>query len=146
MTNRQEFPMTGFTLHSQLENDCHVMGHLHGCLLLLHRNSALPWYILVPKSNVNQLHLLPPATRSGLNRAMDQMAEFVLSQPGCEHTNVAAIGNRVPQLHLHVVGRWQGDPCWPGVIWGNLPEAPARSAGEVGRLLGLLSELRGFNG
>jgi diadenosine tetraphosphate (Ap4A) HIT family hydrolase len=42
----------------------------------------------------------------------------------CKRVNVAAIGNLVPQLHLHIVGRREDDPCWPGVVWGqDLPEA-----------------------
>lgn len=137
--------MPAFILHPQLTQYCHIMGRLPGCHVLLHRNASLPWYILVPESGVTQLHLLPAGLRHDLNQAMDAMAAFVLSQHDCEHTNVAAIGNRVPQLHVHVVGRWPGDPCWPGVVWGALAEAPARSAEELERLSQHLSELSGFS-
>lgn len=126
--------MSSFTLHPQLQEDCHVLGRWLECHLLLHRNGSLPWYILVPETQAGELHQLSAGERSLVGQAMDTLARFVLGHHGCERTNVAAIGNRVPQLHIHVVGRWPGDPCWPGVVWGQLPGAEERSDASLAEL------------
>jgi len=62
--------------------------------------------------------------RTQLDTVMDTVARFIKRHHASERVNVAAIGNRVPQLHIHVVGRYQGDPCWPEPIWGNLDPGP----------------------
>ncbi|MDX1588725.1 MAG: HIT family protein [Oleiphilaceae bacterium] len=136
--------MPSFTLHPQLQADCHVLGWLLDCQLLLHRNPLLPWYILVPQTDAGELHQLDATQRREVDRAMDALARFVLAHHLCERTNVAAIGNRVPQLHIHVVGRWSGDPCWPDVVWGNLPDAGERRPGDLEMLWQALTGLPGF--
>jgi diadenosine tetraphosphate (Ap4A) HIT family hydrolase len=107
-------------LHPQLERDCHTMGRLPVCQVLLHRNAALPWWILVPDVDVPERVQVEPATRSAIDREVDELSRFVLAQPGVRKLNIAAIGNVVPQLHIHVVGRHPGDPCWPRPVWGHL--------------------------
>lgn len=107
-------------LHPQLAADCHVLGGSRGCLLLLHRNAAIPWFVLVPPSEVLELHELPPSLRADLDAAADRLARFVKRHFACDKINVAAIGNVVPQLHLHVVGRRRNDACWPRPVWGHL--------------------------
>ena len=124
----------GFEVHPQLAADCHLMGRFASAQVLLHRNSQVPWYIVVPEANVRELHELRGSPRQDLDDLLNRLACFVKTHHQCEHTNVAAIGNRVPQLHIHVVGRWEGDPCWPDVVWGNLPEGPERSGDELERL------------
>jgi len=94
--------------------------------VLLHRNGSLPWYIVVPESEAGELHELSASQRQTVDRVTDAVARFVKEHHGSQRTNVAAIGNRVPQLHIHVVGRSPGDPCWPDVVWGNLPPASER--------------------
>ncbi len=123
-----------FDLHPQLRNDCHEIGRLNGCHILLHRNSNLPWYILVPETDAGELHELTPEKRQNLDALMDSIACFLKTHHQCHRTNVAAIGNRVPQLHLHVVGRWEGDACWPDVVWGNLPPAAERDQPSIDAL------------
>ena len=68
----------------------------------------------------------------------------LLRQLGCHKVNVAAIGNRVPQLHLHVVGRRRDDPCWPGVVWGRLPEGPEYTQSRLEELQGSLAWVLGL--
>jgi diadenosine tetraphosphate (Ap4A) HIT family hydrolase len=48
----------------------------------------------------------------------------VRALPGVEKLNVGALGNMVPQLHVHVIGRFKGDPAWPGPVWGHSPPVP----------------------
>lgn len=112
--------MAPFVLDPRLAADCHRIGRLSRCDLLLHRNAALPWWILVPETACRELVALPEAERSEVRREIDAVSRFVLDTPGVEKLNVAAIGNVVAQLHVHVVGRHRGDPCWPAPVWGNL--------------------------
>ncbi len=126
--------MNGFSLHPQLAADCHELGLRRGCRILLHHNANLPWYILVPETAALELHELTGSERAHLDAVMDELARFVKAYHASERVNVAAIGNRVPQLHVHVVGRHEGDPCWPEPVWGNLPPGPAWSQSEIGAI------------
>lgn len=118
--------MQGFTLHPQLVEDCHELGRLGASRVLLHRNASLPWFILVPEVavEVTEWHELEAGQRRELDEAICRVARLLRRQPQVRKVNIAAIGNLVPQLHVHVVGRWPGDPCWPGVVWGRLPAGP----------------------
>jgi diadenosine tetraphosphate (Ap4A) HIT family hydrolase len=121
-------------LHPQLAADCHVLGGSRGCLLLLHRNAAIPWFVLVPPSEVLELHELPSSLRADLDAAADRLAQFVKRHFACDKINVAAIGNVVPQLHLHVVGRRRDDACWPRPVWGHLDTSGVYETGGLARL------------
>jgi diadenosine tetraphosphate (Ap4A) HIT family hydrolase len=107
-------------LHPQLAADCHVLGHCDGNRLLLQRNAALPWFVLVPPTEATELHDLAPPLRARLEAASDRLARFTKRHFRCDKMNIAAIGNLVPQLHLHVIGRRRDDPCWPRPVWGHL--------------------------
>ncbi|MBA1145543.1 HIT family protein [Ectothiorhodospiraceae bacterium WFHF3C12] len=120
-----------FQLDDRLRDDCHVLGRLPAGLVLLHRNAALPWFILVPETDVAELHQLPDALRISLVGAQDGLARFVARRFECHKLNVAALGNQVRQLHVHVIGRFEGDPCWPGPVWGRLPPGPAYGRAEL---------------
>ena len=95
--------------------------------MLLHRNSSVPWFILVPDvaAELTELHELDAATRQRLDAELDLVARFTKARFDVAKLNVAAIGNIVPQLHVHIIGRRPDDPCWPGVVWGRLPAGPA---------------------
>jgi diadenosine tetraphosphate (Ap4A) HIT family hydrolase len=111
---------SAWPLHPQLAADCHVLGHCAGGALLLQRNAAVPWFLLVPPTSATELHELPPPLRARLDAAADRLARFVKHHFRCDKINIAAIGNVVPQLHLHVIGRRRDDPCWPRPVWGHL--------------------------
>jgi diadenosine tetraphosphate (Ap4A) HIT family hydrolase len=92
--------------------------------LLLHKNASLPWLILVPFTDAIALYQLAGDERSAIEQQWNALAAWVHQRYACKRVNVAAIGNLVPQLHLHIIGRNESDPCWPGVVWGQtLPEA-----------------------
>ncbi|MGH8595387.1 MAG: HIT family protein [Gammaproteobacteria bacterium] len=109
-----------FTLHPQLVADCHLIGRCGVLHLLLHRNAMLPWFIVVPETDVTELYELPESSRRALLDFADKLARFIKRHFVCEKINIAAIGNVVPQLHLHVVGRRSDDNCWPLAPWGHL--------------------------
>ena len=113
-----------FTLDPTLARDCHDLGELCGHHLLLMDNSLVPWFILVPKTDITELCDLPDDIGDSLNTAMRQLSRHVREYFPVQKLNVAAIGNVVQQLHVHVVGRHQQDYCWPGVVWGESEKQP----------------------
>lgn len=136
--------MADFEIHPRLLEDCHRVGRFALSHLLLHRNAGLPWMILVPEVDpgVTELHELDAAGRRQLDAEIDTLARYLKDALGAQKINVAAIGNLVPQLHVHVVGRHPGDPCWPGVVWGNLPDGPAWTPEQLGEIAGAMAKMR----
>jgi diadenosine tetraphosphate (Ap4A) HIT family hydrolase len=131
--------MARFEIHPQLLQDCHRLGQFRLCHVLLHRNAAVPWLILVPETAPTlDLLDLPNDAR---NLAMDEAAiaaHFIMVEFGTSKINFAAIGNIVSQLHLHVVGRRANDPYWPAPVWGNAVEATGYSAARIAMLTATL--------
>jgi diadenosine tetraphosphate (Ap4A) HIT family hydrolase len=118
-------------LHPQLLADCHLLGETPGGTLLLARNAALHWLILVPDSREQDLLDLPPVTLQQVLAECQRLAAYLKQALGYPKVNFAALGHVVPQLHLHLVGRRENDPCWPQPVWGNLPAGPAWSETEL---------------
>ena len=126
--------MTEFEIHPQLLLDTHRLGRLPLCHLLLHKNGVLPWFILVPETNVTDLLDLTDDLRATALREASRVSGFIKQHLDYPKINFAAIGNVVPQLHLHVVGRKPADPCWPAPVWGNLTVKREYAVPEVSRL------------
>lgn len=120
-----------FVIHAQLLADCHRLGRLPVCHLLLNSNAVVPWFILVPECDAGDLLDLEIAARAAVMNEAAKVAGFVKDYFALNKINFGAIGNIVPQLHLHVVGRRPGDACWPAPIWGHLHETREYSAQEV---------------
>jgi diadenosine tetraphosphate (Ap4A) HIT family hydrolase len=133
--------MSRFEIHPQLLHDCHRLGQLRLCHVLLHKNAAVPWLILVPETApTGDLLDLPDQVR---DMAMDEAAiaaRFLKTEFAVSKINFAAIGNVVSQLHLHVVGRRATDPCWPAPVWGNLVDADDYSSVRIGILTATLTQ------
>lgn len=133
--------MSRFEIHPQLLQDCHRLGQLRLCHVLLHKNAAVPWLILVPETApTGDLLDLPDQVR---NMAMDEAAiaaRFLKTEFAVSKINFAAIGNVVSQLHLHVVGRRATDPCWPEPVWGNLVDANGYSSTRLAILTATLTQ------
>lgn len=110
--------MNDFKLNSRLAEDCILLGELDLCLLLLMNNSLVPWFILVPRVAEQELFQLTPQQQSTLFEEINLISSFAHNAFAPDKLNVAAIGNIVQQMHIHVVGRNRGDYCWPGVVWG----------------------------
>lgn len=112
-------------LHPRLARDCQVLGEMSLSRLLLMDDSQYPWFILVPdREGIREIHELPSVEQ---HRLLDE--SMALSRAICEafkpdKLNIAALGNLVPQLHVHHVARYQDDPAWPGPVWGARPAVP----------------------
>ena len=126
--------MAQFKLHQQLLLDAHYLGKFLRSHVLLHKNAVLPWFILVPETNIADLLDLPDDLRGITMREATVISGFIKKTLGYTKVNFASIGNVVPQLHLHIVGRRAGDPCWPAPVWGNLRETRDYSSPELCQL------------
>ena len=109
-----------FSLHPQLVADCHILGHYQHCHVLLQRNAAVPWFIIVPETEETEFLLLDRALQMEMLSLAGQLLHFMSKQLAVEKTNMATIGNIVAQLHMHVIGRSENDACWPLPVWGHL--------------------------
>lgn len=120
-----------FSIHTQLLDDCHTLGSFEQCWLLLHHDAAVPWFILVPETDQNDVLALDTQSFDTVMRECKAVRQFVFDHFGCKKINFAAIGNVVPQLHIHVVGRHTDDACWPSPVWGNLNSEQRYSAKQI---------------
>jgi len=126
--------MSQFSLHPTLAADCHELGTWRGLRILLHKDANVRWFILVPETDITDWHELPGSLHRQLLGASTLLAQLLRIDSGCDKVNVAAIGNMVPQFHYHVIGRWQNDPYWPGVVWGRVVLGNIYAADEVPRI------------
>ncbi|MCU7851522.1 MAG: HIT family protein [Candidatus Thiodiazotropha sp. (ex Monitilora ramsayi)] len=107
-----------FVLDDRLSQDCHILAELSFSRLLLMNNALFPWFILVPRVEVTEIHELSASQQQKLMEETDLLSRFVQQTFSPYKLNVAAIGNIVRQMHIHIVGRKTDDTCWPGVVWG----------------------------
>lgn len=89
------------------------------CQVRLQDDARWPWLVLVPRlAGLREVEELDAADRSQLIEETVRAGAAVRALRPVEKLNIGALGNVVPQLHVHVVGRWAGDPAWPGPVWG----------------------------
>ena len=128
-----------FTLHPQLAADTFVLGDFSLCRLLLMNEANFPWFILVPRrAGIREIFELSDDDQQQLLRESSHLARLLVGTFRADKLNIAALGNLVPQLHLHHVVRHRDDPCWPAPVWGKLA---ARSYGsdQVGEIRNVLT-------
>ncbi|AXK82807.1 HIT domain-containing protein [Pseudolabrys taiwanensis] len=111
-----------FSLHPQLAADTTPVGDLPLSRVLLANDANYPWLILVPKRpGLTEIFDLPEAEQERLLGEIRHAASALKSVTRCDKLNIAAIGNVVSQLHIHVVARRRNDPAWPKPVWGAVP-------------------------
>lgn len=94
------------------------------CKVLFEDNSYYPWIFLVPKKKaVKNMSFLTMEERMQLMREIALCEEVMIELFKPEQTNVAMIGNKTPQLHVHIIARKEGDPDWPGTVWDGKNKA-----------------------
>ena len=90
--------------------------------VFLHDDARYAWCILVPRRpGLVEIADLAPEDQAQLMQEIVRLSNGVRGMANVEKINVGALGNIVPQLHVHVVGRRRGDPAWPGQVWGHSP-------------------------
>ena len=118
-----------FQLHPQLEADTLLLGVFPLSVLLLSKDANYPWCILVPQregpsgDEVREIYQLNEADRQQLLHESCLLAETLSNLFTADKINVATIGNKVPQLHMHHVARFESDAAWPGPVWGAVAAA-----------------------
>lgn len=132
--------MSAFLIHPQLTADTFPIGDFPLCRVLLMNNANFPWLILVPrKAGLRELFDLEPHEYAEAMQEIRFVAEK-LSALTCAHKmNIAALGNIVPQLHIHIIARFENDAAWPAPIWNS--GVPPRTYSETEKIQ-LISELR----
>ncbi|MFT5665752.1 MAG: diadenosine tetraphosphate (Ap4A) HIT family hydrolase [Gammaproteobacteria bacterium] len=116
------------SIHPQLRHDCLMLGRFPLCHLLLAKDANYPWFILVPdRENISEIYQLDKADQQQLMFESSLLGEKLMAQFSGDKLNMAALGNIVPQLHVHIIVRYTTDAAWPGPIWGKVP---ARSYSE----------------
>ena len=107
-----------FALHPQLAQDCAPVTDLTLCRVLLMDNALFPWLILVPmREGLRELHDLCAADYTAAMEELRRVASALQRFTGADKMNVAALGNMVPQLHIHVIARFANDAAWPRPVW-----------------------------
>ncbi len=120
-----------FELAPQLAADTVVLGKFPLSLVLLSKDANYPWCILVPRrKGIREAHHLSEEDRFQLTRESCHLAEVMADLFVPDKMNVAALGNLVPQLHVHHVARFKTDAAWPKPIWGVV-EAKTYDAAEL---------------
>ncbi len=131
-----------FELHPQLAADSVVLGCFELSLLLLSNDANYPWCILVPqREDVREIYGLDGADRRQLLDESVQLGRAMMAACGGDKLNVAALGNVVPQLHLHHIVRYENDPAWPAPVWGRVPARAYETAEREMRVAALHAHL-----
>ena len=134
-----------FVLDPRLERDSAPVAELRLSAVRLMRDANYPWLLLVPRRPaVAELIELSREDRILLLDEVALASQALGAVASCEKLNIAALGNVVRQLHVHVVARVSTDPAWPGPVWGHGPAKPYGPGEEealVSRLAGRLADL-----
>lgn len=123
-----------FVLDPRLLQDTLPIGDFPLCTLLLSNDSNYPWFILVPKrADISEVFQLSEAEQAQLWKETTYLSTILDRAFQADKMNVAALGNVVNQLHMHVIVRRVGDAAWPAPVWGKHPAKPY-SPDEVARI------------
>lgn len=114
-----------FELHPQLAKDCIELGDFELCKFLLMNDANYPWFILVPqREDIQEIYQLNDDDQQLLLRESSFVAQVLTHYFYADKINMAALGNVVPQLHIHHIARYTDDPAWPAPVWGAHPAIP----------------------
>jgi diadenosine tetraphosphate (Ap4A) HIT family hydrolase len=114
-----------FVLHPRLLADTAPLTDWPLCRVLLMNDSAYPWLILVPRrADIAEIPDLDPAERIALMEEIGRASDRLRALVAPDRINVAALGNVVAQLHVHVIARFATDSAWPRPVWGANPPVP----------------------
>jgi diadenosine tetraphosphate (Ap4A) HIT family hydrolase len=114
-----------FRLDPRIEASSLALGRLLLCSIRIMNDKRFPWLLLVPeRAGLREIHDLPPPLRGQLVEEIAAASRALLAVSRAEKMNVGALGNLVPQLHIHVIARFAADPAWPGPVWSFAGAVP----------------------
>lgn len=129
-----------WSLHPQLERDTTPLGGLPLSQVLVIDDANYPWLLLVPRrAGAVELIDLDEVERAQLMTEIALVSRALKDVTECDKLNVAALGNAVPQLHVHVIARRKTDKAWPKPIWGAVPAIP-HDAKELDRFMNAMKK------
>jgi len=121
-----------FVLHERLSADTFEVSDWALSKVLLLNDATYPWLVLVPRrEGLKDFHDVAAADHAALMAEIDRASRALQSLHRPDKINVAALGNMVPQLHIHVISRLTTDPAWPGPVWGAVEAAPYDDANRT---------------
>ncbi len=133
-----------FQIHERLAAETLAVTRWPLCRVLLMNDRTYPWLILVPeRAGLKDLHDLAPADHGAVMAEIGRAARALQRLFTPDKMNIAALGNVVPQLHIHVIARFATDPAWPRPVWGVRPPEPYDQSGAretVARLVQAFAE------
>lgn len=113
---------SAWTLHPQLEKDTVNIGDLPLSRVLVIRDANYPWLLLVPRRpDATEIIDLDEVEQAQLTTEINRVARALKDVTKPDKLNIAALGNMVPQLHVHIVARRKSDAAWPRPVWGMVP-------------------------
>lgn len=131
-----------FVLHERLAADTVALDDWPLCRVLLMNDQSYPWLILVPRrKGLEEIHDLGAGDRAQLTEEICRASRALQSSFAPDKINVGALGNLVPQLHVHVIARFKSDPAWPAPVWGKQPPVPYESGALQERTAALKAAL-----
>jgi len=131
-------PDSIWSLHPQLEKDTIDIGDLPLSRVLVIRDANYPWLLLVPRrSEAVEIIDLDEVEQAQLMTETSRAARALKDVTKCDKLNIAALGNMVPQLHVHIIARRKQDAAWPRPVWGVVPPLP-HDAEEVQNFISAL--------
>jgi diadenosine tetraphosphate (Ap4A) HIT family hydrolase len=113
---------TAWALHPQLARDTVPLGDLALSRVLIIKDANYPWLLLVPRRpDITEIIDLDGVEQAQLMVEIDRTARALKTVTECDKLNIAALGNAVPQLHVHIIARRKTDEAWPKPVWGAVP-------------------------
>ena len=114
--------ISSWVLHPQLARDTIPLGDLALSRVLIIKDANYPWLLLVPRRpDIVEVIELSQVEQAQLMVEIDQVARVLKEVTECDKLNIAALGNAVPQLHVHIIARRKTDKAWPKPVWGQVP-------------------------
>ncbi len=114
--------MAEFALDPRLDADSIAVAELPLSAVRLMRDASYAWLLLVPRrAGITEIVDLSAEDRVRLIEEIALASAALRAEVACDKLNVAALGNMVPQLHVHVIARRRDDPAWPKPVWGAAP-------------------------
>jgi len=131
-------PASDWSLHPQLLKDTIEMGDLPLSRVLVIKDANYPWLLLVPRrAGAVEIIDLDEVAQAQLMTEIGRVSRALKEVTRCDKLNVAALGNAVPQLHVHIIARRINDAAWPRPVWGVVPPLP-HDPQEVADFIGAL--------
>ncbi|WP_158753413.1 HIT family protein [Dyella sp. S184] len=124
-----------FVLDARLDTDTRLIASLALCDVRLMNDARYAWLVLVPRrAGLVEITDLSADEQAQLWQEVNRASTALRAVTPCDKLNLGALGNIVRQLHVHVIARCEGDPAWPGPVWGYGSAQPYVEASLTARL------------